>query len=117
MYSNLGNLGPNVYDATTGASNPPDIRFANVGVTRAGEAIDLVVSNETEYVPYTVSWNQLDDEGYAHINLNSLAYVTNSKEAVAATSRELLERSKAAVLGWLQHFANIKIETLGGARR
>ena len=59
VYSNLGGMGGWWADATT----PRGIRLANVGSTVGGKPIDLVVTNQSTYVPRNIYANGLKADG------------------------------------------------------
>ena len=67
-WSNLGGMGPDYTVPGQGDTlRPPTIRRSRVGRID-GKLIDLVVSNVTEYLPYTTQFNTVTQQ-YAGINL------------------------------------------------
>jgi len=51
VYNNLGGVGGRNEPGTDLSGGKQEMRFKEVGVTSAGKAIDLVITNTTEYVP------------------------------------------------------------------
>ena len=81
-WSNLGGLGP---DNDPGV--PPTIRRSHV-TTFKGVAVDLVISNLTEYVPKATQWNGVSQE-FGAINLAGTNVPAEDEDEVSRTEVRL----------------------------
>lgn len=65
IINNLGGLGPNT-------SFAPELRYYGIAADSDGGAIDLVVTNTSEYIPNPGSKNGFSGECFGQINVRNL---------------------------------------------